>query len=371
MRPVSDAFLDAVRGSHRMCARARVCPPGQTGVDPDGVEIPILAGQVEQDATADVRATVDLTTDGSAWTADVGDMLTPYGNELFVERGIVFGNGDREWVSQGYFRIDSVEQDDAPFGRVRISGSDRMAGIIDARPLHPTEFGTSATVETVFDWLVTQVYPDAEIVFDFDASTTFRSSHVVEDDRHGFLADLADAHGKQMYWDHEGRLRVESAPPVADPVFEVAHGERGVMVSMSRALTRDGVYNAVVARGEEVGEAPPVSAVAYDLDEDSPTYWHGPFGHVPRFYSSSFVTTTQQARDAAESMLARSTGLPHEMDLSAVPNPALQVLDPVRVVSPAGDEGVHVLESITLSLLASGGMDATTKLKRRGGNNGG
>ena len=113
MRPVSDAFLDAVRGSHRMCARARVCPPGQTGVDPDGVDIPILAGQVEQDATADVRATVDLTTDGSAWTAEVGDLLTPYGNELFVERGIVFGNGDREWVSQGYFRIDSVEQDDA------------------------------------------------------------------------------------------------------------------------------------------------------------------------------------------------------------------------------------------------------------------
>src|SRR5690606_30368562 len=204
--------------------------------------------------------------------------------------------------------------------------SDRMAGIIDARPLWPTEFGTGATVESVFDWLVTEVYPDAEIVFDFDAGSTFRSSHVVEDDRHGFLADLADSRGKVMYWDHEGRLRVESPPAVTAPVFEVDYGERGVLVSMSRALNRDGVYNAVVARGEEVGEAPPVSAVAYDMNTDSPTYWGGPFGQVPRFYSSSFITTTQQAREAAESMLERSTGLPHEMDLSAVPNPALQVL---------------------------------------------
>ncbi|OLT46493.1 hypothetical protein BJF85_16755 [Saccharomonospora sp. CUA-673] len=370
MRPVSDAFLDAVRGSHRMCARARVCPPGQTGVDPDGVEIPIVAGQVEQDSTADVRATVDLTTDGSSWTARVGDMLTPYGNELFVERGIVFGNGDREWVSQGFFRIESVEQDDAPRGRVRVAGSDRMAGIIDARPLWPMQFGGGSTVESVFDFLVRDVYPDAEIVFDFDASVTLRSAHVVEDDRYGFLADLADAHGKVMYWDHEGRLRVESPPPADVPVVEVDYGERGVMVSMSRALNRDGVYNAVVARGEEVGELPPVSAAAYDMDPDSPTYWEGPFGHVPRFYASSFVTTVQQARDAAQSMLERSTGLPHEMDLTAVPNPALQVLDPVRVVSPAGDEGVHVLESISLGLLADGGMSATTKLKRRGDSNG-
>lgn len=364
MRPVSTTFLGALRGSHRMRSRARVCPPGQTGVDPDGDEIPVIDGSVEQDSTANVRATVELTTDGSTWRPEVDAPITPYGRELFVERGVVLGNGDTVWVSQGYFRIDSVEQENAPRGTLRIAGSDRMAGLVDARPLWPTEFGTGATVESVFDWLVTQVYPGAEIVFDFDASQPFGSTHVVEDDRHGFLADLADAHGKTMFWDHEGKLRVESAPTLDSPVWTVNHGAGGVLVSQARALTRDGVYNAVVARGEQVGESVPVSAVAYDLDPESPTYWYGDFGHVPRFYTSSFITTTAQAMDAAAAMLARTTGLPREMDLSAIPNPALEVLDPVRVTTSAGDAGVHVIESLTLPLTAAGAMEATTKVKR-------
>ncbi|TKG58045.1 DUF5047 domain-containing protein [Prauserella endophytica] len=376
MRPVTDRFLATVRGSHAMCARARIVPPGLVGVNPgplnpDGSpvhEIPIESGDVKLDATADIRATLDLTTD-HPWPQGAGDLLTPYGNEVFVERGIVYGDGVREWVSQGYFRLYSVDQAEAPGGPIQLAARDRMSGIIDARPLAPQEFGAGTSVAAIFDYLVGEVYPGAVILFDFDAATTaFPGSHVLEDDRYGFLRDICDSLGKVMWWDYAGRLRVETAPDPAQPVFAVNHGRGGVVARVSRSLDRDAVYNAVVASGEQAGETPPVRAVAFDLNPNSPTYWHGQFGKVPRFYTSTFITTTEQAQNAADAMLARAIGLPYNVDFSMVPNVALEALDPITVsYSDRTAPETHVIESLTIPLDAGGAMSATTKEKVLGG----
>lgn len=368
MRPVSDRFLATVRGSHAMASRARVCAPGQTGVDPVGVEIPIVAGDVKLDATAEIRATLDLTTEWEFPTSASG-LLTPYGNELFVERGIVYGDGGTEWVSQGYFRMYETDQPNAPDGQIQLDGRDRMSGIIDARPLAPMEFGAGTSVAAIFNFLVGEVYPGAIILFDFDAgATTFPSSHVLEDDRYSFLKDIADSLGKVMYWDYAGRLRVETAPDPTVPVFTVNHGRDGVVASVARRLKRDGVYNAVVATGEQAGETPPVRAVAYDLNPNSPTYWNGPFGKVPKFYSSTFITTTEQAQAAADAMLARQLGLPYNVDFSMVPNVALEPLDPIELsYANRLTAERHVIQTLTVPLDAGGVMQATTREQILGG----
>jgi hypothetical protein len=361
MRPVSPEFNRIVRGSHRMCARARIVAPGQTGVDPDGTEIPIVAGDVTHDANAEVRATLDLTTVWD-WPRSATDLLAPYGNEVFVERGIVRENGTKEWVSQGYFRIYAPEQRTVPRGAIRLDARDRMSGIVDARLLTPIQFEQGASVFDTFYYLVQEVYPTAEIVFDFDAAgTTFAGSHIAEEERYGFLLDVAASLGKVMFWDHVGRLRVQSPPDPGAPVFDVNHGKGGVLVEMSRTLSREGVYNAVVATGETPGEGDPVRAVAYDNNPDSPTYYFGGFGKVPRYYSSPFVKTQAQARSAAAAMLTRALGLPYNVEFAAVPNPALEPLDPVRVTYSQAPAEVHVLEAITLPLVADGAMDARTR----------
>lgn len=365
MRPASPELSRIVRGSHRMCARARIVAPGQTGTNPDGDEIPILAGAVTLDASADTRGRLDLVTDGTGWSTRPDGPITPYGTEVFVERGIVHGNGDREWISQGYFRLYDVGQAAAPNGQLRIDARDRMSGLIDARLLAPVQLHKGQSLQSVFEVLVHEVYPGAVIEFDFDAvNTTLAAQYVGEQDRYGLLLDVARAHGKIMYWDYAGTLQVRDAPDPASPVWDVDHGADGVLIEMARTLTRDGVYNAVVATGEiPVDDTPPVRAVAYDLNPDSPTYWHGGFGKVPRFYSSPFVTTRDQAVSAAAAMLRRSIGLPHTADLTHVPNPALEPLDPVRVrYSDRGSSGeVHVLEQITLPLVADQAMTATTR----------
>ncbi|HEY3513563.1 MAG TPA: DUF5047 domain-containing protein [Kribbella sp.] len=377
MRPVSAAFLEAIRGSHAMRSRVRVVPPGLTGTNPNldmngnvQHEIAVSGGDVKLDATADIRGSLDMETTAS-WPAGASDLLTPYGNELFVERGIVFGSGAVEWVSLGYFRISDIEQDDAPDGPLHIVAHDRMAGIVDSKLEAPRQYTTGTSVQTVFDDLVGEIYPAAVIVYDFDAANTlFSASHVAEEDRYAFLKAIVDSLGKVMFWDYQGRLQVVTAPDPTVPVLDINHGRGGILVKLSRSLSRQGAFNAVIATGEAAGEKPPVRGVAYDTNPNSPTYWFGPFGKVPYKMSSSFITTPDQARTAAEQKLARSIGVPYSADFESVVCAALEPLDPIRVTHSDREAGdYHVVEMITLPLDAETAMSGTTRQQIWGGAN--
>jgi hypothetical protein len=365
VRAVSARFLAALTGSHKMVARARVCTPGQTGTNPAGTAVALVGGEVRMDITAAVRALASISVVGEFPRTPSG-LFTPYGNELYLERGIDYGDGVREYVGLGYFRLDEVSQSEARrLGEISISASDRMSSIVDARILEPFEFGPTATVAQVFDLLIKEVFPAAVIEFDFDPNITFGVSHVVEESRFNFLDDIVRAWGKIWYWDHRGILVVKTAPNPANPVWTVSQGTRGVLVSMSRKITRAGVYNAVVATGESAGESPPVRGFAVDSNPLSPTRWDGPYGKVPKFYTSSFIKTTAQAETAARAMLQRELGLPYQVDFTAIPNPALELLDPVAVSYDARENvEVHVIEKLTIPLTVGGGaMPASTRQK--------
>lgn len=361
MRAVSARFLNTIRGSHRMVADARVCETYQTGTDPSGTDIGIIGGDVRYDASASIRGTLDLTTDGTGWDPTPTDLLVPWGNEVFVRRGIDLGSGEREWVPLGYFRMYSVDQDRAPDGPIRIEARDRMSGIVDARMTAPRQFTGAKTVADVFESLVLEVYPDATIEYDFlPATMTLGRTIVVEEDRYEGLRDLAWSLGRIMYWDHLGVLQVRVSPSSGDTVWEVNSGPNGVLVTMSRSLSRDGAYNAVVATGESGDDKPPARGLARDMGLTSPTYWFGRFGQVPRFYTSPFITTSSQARYAAQQMLARTLGLPYAVDFSAVPNPALEPLDPIVVTHPRGSE-LHIVDQLTIPLVATTAMSGNTR----------
>jgi hypothetical protein len=362
MRPVSAALLSTVRGSHQMAARARVCTTFQTGTDPDGVEVPIEGGDVELDATADIRSTLDLTTSASLWPDGPDDLLAPYGNEVFVERGVKLGGGVTEWVSQGYFRIQAPEQQDAPHGPGRVAGRDRMAGIVDGRLTTPVQYPASATYGDVVTELVTDIYPAATIEWDDTTNTQqLGRSVIAEEDRYGFLNDLVTAVGKIWYWDHRGVLVIKDPPDPGAPVYEVNAGAGGVLIKLDQDLSRDGVYNGVVASGEAADTVAPARAVVVDTNPSSPTVWGGRFGKVPRFYSSPLLTTNAQCASAAASILRQSIGLPYSVEFAAVPNPALEPYDPVRVRYTGRAARTHVLEKLTIPLVASEPLTAQTR----------
>lgn len=364
MRPISDAFLRTLRGSHRMATRVRVCTTYQEGVDPDGEEIAILGGDVELDGTAAIRSTVDLTVEPSLWPTTAGSLLAPYGNELFIERGIYYGGGSYEWVSLGYFRIEAPDQDDVPTGPIRVAGKDRMAGLIDARLVAPVQMPAASTFGGVTEQLVTDVYPDATIEWDDTTvrDTTIGRSLICERERADFLQDLWASLGKIGYWDHRGILVVSTVPDPDEPVWEINHGQGGVLVSMSRQLTRSGVYNALVVTGEAADTADPPRAVAIDDNPDSPTWWYGRFGQVPQFYTSSFITTAGQAQTAAQEGLRKKLGLPYNVDFGVIVNPALEPWDPVLVrYSDRARAEKHVAEKLRVPLSAEAAMTGSTR----------
>lgn len=364
IRNVSQEYLQAVRGSHSVQVRAIVTDSYQEGVSPTGTEIPVLDGQVELDETAEIRSTLDLTTDGArSWPTRASSALAPYGVEVHVSRGLVLAGGTVEWVSLGFFRVNSVEQDEPPDGPIRIEGTDRMAGLIDGRLLRPVQFAKSATYGAVVEQLVTEVYPEASVDWDDDSDLRVLGRSVIaEEDRHGFLETLVRSLGKIWYWDHRGRLQIKDPPDPSTPVFDVDHGAGGVLVSMSRKLSRDGVHNVVVVLGEGADTEAPVLAIRADVNPRSPTYVFGRFGPVPRFFATPFVNDKPLGQKVATSLVRQQLGLPYSVDFSMVPNVALEPLDPVRVrYSDRDGAEVHVLRRLTIPLTPEGAMDATTR----------
>lgn len=371
MRPVSDRFLETLRGSHTAVFRARVVDTFLTGTNPIGAtEIPIIGGNVKYSATADIRSTLELTT-AAAWPRKSSDLLAPYGNEIFVERGIAYGNGQREFVGLGWYRIDTMEQDEAPDGEIVISGSDRMAGIRDARFEAPQQFAGTLTFGEVVNSLIWGVYFFAGIIEWDDTAvrdTATGRTIIAEDDRLGTLKDLVTSLGKVGYWDHRGIFVIKTPPStLGEPAWTIDAGTKGVMVRMGRSLTRERVYNAVVATGEAGDTTAPARAVAYNLDPTSPTYYLGSFGPVPRFYSSPFITTNAQAATAAAAILRQELGLPYQVALSSIANPAVEPYDVLGVRYPKASRSrtlrteTHVADDITIPLVQTSPVTLSTR----------
>lgn len=362
IRPVSDAFLAAVTGSHLVAFRATALSSYQEGVSPSGTQIPVIGGDVTLDATADVRGTLDLTTDGTGWDTRPGrSLLQPYGTEVFIERGVILG-GSTTWVSQGYFKIQTVEQAAAPDGTLEITASDRMQGIIDAQLPSPRSYAATDTVLDVFNDLVLEIYPAATIDFDYTASTDeLGSPQVTDTDRHGFLADVVTTRGKVMYWDYRGHLVIKDPPDPTMPVLTVGAGKGGVLISADRTLSRDGVNNAIVVTSNGSGTSDAPLAVAYDNNPKSPTYFFGPYGQVPLTFSNPLVTTFASAQATAILLLQKAITLPLTANLTAVPNPALEPLDPLKVTYGRGSapDTSMVIDTLTIPLNATDPWTAT------------
>jgi hypothetical protein len=345
------ALLRTLTGSHRTSIHATVCTSFQTGQTPAGTQIEVLGGEVTLDGSAEIRGSVNLETPGEGmWPRRGSDLLAPFGNEIHLAYLVDLGGAPPLRVSLGYYRIDVAEQDNAPDGPVRVVGYDRMAGIRDARMLAPVEFQPDRTVGSVVQELVFDIYPDAVIAFDDQTpQQPLGRLWVVEEERLAGLLDLARAHGKIVYWDRAGVLRFETAPEDAAPVWEIATGRGGGLGFAGRRLSREEVYNAVVATGEGLDDQLPARAVAIDANPLSPTRWGGPFGKVPRFFVSPLIGNDDQARSAAEAMLRRSLGFPDVVELDTVPNPAL---DPFQVVTvDTGDSrSLRTVGAVTIPL---------------------
>ena len=375
MFPVSARFLDVISGTHRAVARATLLDDRQVGINPTGgLDLPILDGDVKMTSTQDVKTTLDLTIPGDYW-----DKVQPYAGEIFVQRGVDFGDGTIELVPLGYFRIDDAAQDDAPYGPVKLTGSDRIAAIQQNRVLFPYQVPNGTSHRTIFERLIngratptssintagyaalaTIPIPISWTGYDPDRITV-DGGQSVDDSTYDFLAKLADAQECVLRIDESGSLIVDlrDRDPDGPPLYVVQPGLTGNMIKASRKATRDGVYNIVSAYGSDPA-SPTGYQLSYNNDPNSPLRWNGLFGPAPRYYASPLLRSPDAAAQAAASILSRTTGLPETQGLWVTPNPALRPLD-MFSSKVTGLAERHLVDEITIPLGGSNAVQIATK----------
>lgn len=358
MYPVTDRFLRAITEPHVVIFDVALFLA--TG----SIErLAINGGAVTVDRGQQVRRTCTVEiADTTLIPRSATDKLATYGAQLRISRGIDYQDGSTELVPLGVFRIDDVDGD-VDVGPVTISGKSLECVISDDK--FTTPYRASGMAVGAITALIQRSIPTATVVTGatvVDAAIG-ATTWDINTDPWSAIAEVAAVIGAEVYADADGLfvIAVLPDPLSATPVWTIAAGEGGAYIAATRGMHADGVHNGILASGENTeANVAAVSALVVDNDPTSPTYWSGPFGRRPSFYSSSTLTTTAACSNAATLQLRAAVAPNASADISALPNPALEPGDVLRVVYPDGFKELHQVQSFSVPLDYSGDFQIAT-----------
>ena len=381
MYSVSDRFLAAIRKSHTVVTEADVYQGGDLVTQ----GIPVISGSVTDDSQAIIRRRVSLALAADASVLDAltsvvpsGGGLWPLGNEIHVRSGIRFQDDTTELVPVGVFRISRpFIQENADGVTVSIDGFDRSRAVSRARFTEPYVVSAGTNYAEAIQALIQSRLATLDATNDFIFMTTEHTTPQLvftsQDDPMQMAINMAGSIGAELFFDGNGRcvLRPEPNPAYDPSVFDYVEGEDATVTEIGRDLDDEQAYNGVIVVGENSELPEPVRAEAWDTNQNSPTYYDPDYpsaslyGPVPFFISSQYVTTTQQAQDAANANLARVLGIIEKAQFGAITNPAHQSGDIITVQRQRiGMEGVNILDSITFGLGENMAMSGSTRKRR-------
>lgn len=366
MRSTSPAFRSAIVQAHELAVTVELLSNGAVVRS-----LEVADGSITLDQTAASRGRCDVTLAGAADVVPTSptDSLAPYGNELRISRGIAYPDETVEVVALGVFRLQDVDVDDSGTDLVvRVVGLDRSARIIDARFEEPYAVAAGVDYATAILSVIQSAWPGVPVGTWPSGATSNAPALLGEEggDRWDFALKMAEAIGHDLYFDGDGLLCLvpSSSLSSGDPVLAVSEGTDGVLLSAGRHWTRQGAFNRVVASSSNtsLGVAP-ARGVATDSNPYSPTYYYGPFGKAPRFYSSPFLATDAQAQDAAAALLSRELGTSQSVSFGALVLPHLEPGDVVQITRQRAGLAAeqHVIDQLTIPLTAAGTMAGSTR----------
>lgn len=337
MRYMSETALSALTGSRvGERVRAHIWYDGQV-VAPD---LDLSDWQLGSDGSRQVRTQTSLT------VGDPDGVLTPWGVDDPLGVGgaraqLIYEISGGETVDLGFFRIngsDPAENWTFKNGAVWVSGgatvpvqADDLTSIAVADRLLSAESPKAgATVLSEVRRLLTGIMPVtvAAGVTDRTVATTT----VYERERMDAVEDLLKSISCTHRMTGDGQLEVYPAA-VGAPVWEIAGGDDGVMISVRRSQSSSTLYNGAIA----IGATPDGrQLVARAFEQSGPLRWEGPHWRRAYFQDSSGILTTQNAVDAAaRSILAgQLRGRTVDLQVTCLPHPGLQPGDAVSVSVP-------------------------------------
>jgi len=350
--------LAVVQGSYTLRCRVESWLGDELLAD----DVPVSSGGEEVDGTLQAPERVTLSVPrldrGTSWEPiGIDHPLAAYGQRLKVSLGVDLGNGATEWLQRGWFTISGA---DTQGETVSVEAVGLLTLIDEARFVAPYQ-PTGTFVSTVRSL----VEPALTVVV--SASLTDRavpSGMSWDEDRLGGLFELLDAWPATATVTADGYLQVD---PVTIPAssLDITDGVAGTVVQWNGQATRDGAYTAVVARGQ-AADGGQLQGVVYDTDPASPLRSAGEFNAlpVPFFFFSPLLTTVDQCRTAATSILARlRRTASRKIGATLVPHPGLQGGDTVTVTGAELDAAPCAVERLSLPYTPDGGaMNLTLRV---------
>lgn len=381
MYPVSERFLSALRRSHTSVQRCDLLRQGQMLAS----DIPMAGGTIIDDTEAVVRRRCSVILPA---IPDIMDLLPsevpvegglwPLGNELKVYSGIAFEDGTEEMVPMGVFRISRPQlMESERDAQITIDGYDRSRAVDRFRFVHPYTVAQGTNYATAIKDLILSRLPwlDPDDDFRFMETNYSTPNLVFNMDDHPMEVahNMASSIGAELFFDGDGVcvLRPEPDPAYTEPVFRYEEGAEATITKVGRDLDDEQSYNGVVVTAENSELEPPIRAEAWDTNPDSPTYYDpdrpgdSVYGAVPYFMSSQYITTQQQAQDAAYANVSRVTGVIEAVNFEAVANPAHEGGDVITVVRQSMEVmGTYVLSTFEINFGDIVTMSGMTRRRR-------
>lgn len=369
MYPASSALKSAVLDDHTAVAKAEVWTSDQKLAD-----LSISSGSVTIDSGSSARRTCSVQLFDDRESSNLVpdndfDLLTPFGNELRLYRGVQFDDGTREYVPLGVFVITEVGIQDSNEGvKISLSGQDRSLIVSRARWTEPYQM-INGSLESSILALLEDRYPDVITAF---PTTNITINQVIlgtetDNDPWKDAVEIAQLVGYDLFFDVDGVVQMKQFPSLDGAVVVATFNENSntTITSIDRTISTRETYNGVVYIVEGTEVPTPIRVEVWDEDSASPTYRYGKFGEVPTFIESSLVTTTAEAISAATSLLNIYIGAQESITWTQIVNPTLDVQDVVYIKADGAKvDRLVILDKLEIPLQPDEAMKADARTVR-------
>ena len=355
----SEAFEKIIAGSHQMASRVDVLFDRDVIVE----GLPVVSGSISYDRTASVLASCRVQiADPTRIPVSSSDVLTPYGYELQVWRGVAAGGGQL-LCPLGVFPIQRSSVDGATL-LSSLTGQDRSRLVSDAIFEESYQIAAGTNYATAIEDLITDGVSGLTYNFPTSTFTTPLLTFGPDDDRWAAAQSMARSIGNEILFDGLGNCTMRAEPTfTGTPVAAIAEGANmtGIVVDLDRSPA----YNKVIATSSNASLGDQFRGEASDDDPASPTYYLGPFGKKARRYSSPFLASDAQCTSAAAAILASNLGVARSVSASLLTDPRLETSDVVQVTRSAlGVDELHIIDQLSLGLSAADEMTANVRAQQ-------
>lgn len=310
---LTDAQKEVLLGSHRMTSSATVLR-GSSNLG----TIPIVSGYVT--ATLATRGGRDAFFTTPRSVIDQG-LLNPLTDQVILTTGV------RDYLDITLFtgRVDTVSIDETGLAQIQLLS---VAGEALRDDFETPWAATNSTAVAEIIAILQDVNPSWGFDFTRASQVALTGQQVWEVDRGQAVDQVAS--GANLIWqpDRYGSFVIFDNPYLigtsltSESVITFTDGQDGVLVEVTEASTRQGVFNAITVVLERTDNTEPVRVTVRDDNPSSATYYGGLFGKQNKVVKNP---TTEDPMALAGRLLRQSLALRRSWTLRL---PHVPILDP-------------------------------------------